>query len=94
MGRTCSLPRATTAQIDHLLEVPEALARFLDFEGGAAPQTRVVRPKGLGGRLLRLFAITITETAPWSAASTPRAEMRAFIDRAAEAGDGVVVHVG
>ena len=72
MGMSCSLHRATSAQIDHLLEVPEALGRFLDLDGGGAPQTRQVRQKGLGGLLLRLLPITIEETVPEPRDPAPR----------------------
>jgi hypothetical protein len=61
MGMTCTLYRATQAEIDHLLEEPAAVANFLDPDDGSAPRVRSVRPTGLLGLALRVFPITITE---------------------------------
>lgn len=62
MGMSCSLHRATAAEIEELIRNPDDLARFLGLDDG--PPVREVRPKGLLGLLLRLTPITITEVDP------------------------------
>jgi hypothetical protein len=64
MGMTCTLHRATEADVARLLADPAALSGFLD--DGTGPRVREVRPKGLLGWLLRLTPITITEVDPES----------------------------
>ncbi len=74
MGLTCSLHRASEAEIKRLLAEPKAMAGFLYPEDGTAPQVKEVRPKGVLGWLLRLTPITIEEVIPDSggAATRPR----------------------
>lgn len=64
MGLTCSLHRASEAEIKWLLTEPDALAGFLYPEDGSTPRVKKVRPKGLLDWLLRLTPITIEEVVP------------------------------
>ena len=64
MGLTCSLHRASEAEITRLLAEPDAMAGFLYPEDGSTPRVREVRPKGVLGWLLRLTPITIEEVVP------------------------------
>ena len=64
MGMTCTLYRASAAEIDRLIDDPDTLDSFLEHYWGPAPQVRSVQPKGLLGFLLRLTPITISEVVP------------------------------
>lgn len=66
MGLTCSLHRASEAEIRRLLGEPDALAGFLYPEDGSTPRVKEVRPKGVLGWLLRLTPIKIEEVVPAS----------------------------
>lgn len=57
MGMTCSLHRATEAEIESLLDDPDAVQSFLGFNEGL--QLKEVKPKGFGlvGLIFRLFPI-------------------------------------
>jgi hypothetical protein len=66
MGLTCSLHRATEADVARLLADPAAVPGFLDPDDGSAPRVREVRPRGILGWLLRLTPITISEVGPGS----------------------------
>jgi len=66
MGLTCSLHRASEAEIKRLLAEPDAMAGFLYPEDGSTPRVKEVRPKGVLGWLLRLTPITIEEVVPES----------------------------
>ena len=75
MGLTCSLHRASEAEIKRLLAEPKAIAGFLYPDDGSTPQVKEVRPKGVLGWLLSLTPITIEEVIPGSdggAATRPR----------------------
>ncbi|CAN7224370.1 YfbM family protein [Mesorhizobium amorphae] len=63
MGLTCSLHRASEAEIKRLLAEPDAIAGFLYPEDGSL-QVRKVWPRGVLGWLLRLTPITIEEVVP------------------------------
>jgi hypothetical protein len=89
MGLTCSLHRASEAEIERLLADPDAVAGFLDPDDGSAPRVREIRPKWGLGWLLRLTPITISEVVPESeggAAIRPP-------DKVAASGDGVVIDI-
>jgi hypothetical protein len=69
---TCSLYRATAADLDRLLADPAAVQSFIESIEGPALPVRQVRPKGILGFLLRLTPITIEEVVPESErAGTP-----------------------
>ena len=61
MGMTCSLHRASEAEIARLLAEPDALANFLYADAGPTLQVREVRPKGILGWLLSLTPIRTEE---------------------------------
>jgi len=63
MGLTCSLHRASEAEIKRLLAEPDAIAGFLYPEDGSL-RVRKVWPRGVLGWLLRLTPITIEEVVP------------------------------
>ena len=63
---TCSLYRATAADLDRLRADPEAMGRFIESIEGPSLPVRQVRPKGILGFLLRLTPITIEEVVPES----------------------------
>ena len=63
MGLTCSLHRASEAEIKRLLAEPDTIAGFLYPEEGSL-QVRKVWPRGVLGWLLRLTPITIEEVVP------------------------------
>ena len=83
MGLTCSLHRASEAEIKRLLAAPDAVAAFLYPEDG--PQVKEVRLKGVLGWLLRLTPIKIEEVVPDSdrgaAARPPDPDRSIDIDR-------------
>ncbi len=62
MSLTCSLHRASEAEIERLLAEPADVAAFLNPDDG--PPVREVRPKGVLGWLLRLTPIKIEEVVP------------------------------
>jgi len=70
MGMTCSMYRATAAELERLIENPDGLEGFLDRIEGAPLPVREVKPKGLLGLLYRLSPVTITEVDP-DAATQP-----------------------
>jgi hypothetical protein len=77
MGTTCTLRRATQAEINRLLATPEDVAAFLYGDALGAPPVEVVRLPGLTGFLMRFFPITITQTAappPGRADAAPNPE--------------------
>ena len=71
MGMTCSLHRATEADVARLLADPAAVVGFLNPDDGSAPRVREVRPKGVLGWLLRLTPITVSEVEPGSGDDLP-----------------------
>ena len=83
MGLTCSLHRASEAEIDRLLAEPDAVDAFLYPEDGTL-KVRAVRPKGVLGWLLRLTPVTIEEVVPGSdsgAAARPDPDRTIDIDK-------------
>lgn len=64
MGLTCSVHRASEAEIGRLLAEPNMVTDFLYPEDASALQVRTVRPTGLLGFLVRLLPITIEEVVP------------------------------
>src|SRR5678815_1198617 len=64
MGLTCTLLRATAAEIEQIIDDPDRLASFVDKIEGPPLAVRTVRMKGVVGFLLRLLPITITEVVP------------------------------
>ena len=64
MGMTCTLYRASAADIERFIKDPDAFAAFREADDATGPPVRVVRPKGLLGFVLRFFPITITEVDP------------------------------
>ena len=62
MGTTCTLRRASQADITRLLASPDDVAEFLYGDDQGAPPVEVVRLPGLAGFLMRFFPITITQT--------------------------------
>ena len=78
MGMTCTVHRATEAEIDRLLEDPDALPDFLDPGGASA--VREVRPKGLLGLLLRLTPVRVYESVPEADAALPPADPEREVD--------------
>jgi hypothetical protein len=74
MGMTCTLRRASAAEVDQLRADPEALERFLNPEGSTPPVVEV-REKGLVGWILRLMPVTVTQVDPnWVPPEHPRAD--------------------
>lgn len=67
---TCSLHRASEAEIERLLAAPDAVTAFLYPGHASAPPTRKALPKGMLGWLLRLTPISIEEAAPVPDGST------------------------
>jgi hypothetical protein len=63
MGLTCSLHRASEAEIKRLLAEPDVIAGFL-YPEDSSLQVRKVWPRGVLGWLLRLTPITIEEVVP------------------------------
>jgi hypothetical protein len=67
MGMTCTLHRATAADIVRLREDPSELSDFLDSTyNGPRLEVEEVRPPGLLGFLLRLTPIKIEQVKPLS----------------------------
>ncbi len=64
MGLTCSLHRASEAEIERLLAESDAVAGFLYPEDGSMLRVKEVRPRGVLGWLFRLTPITIEEVVP------------------------------
>lgn len=64
MGLTCSLFRATSTEIQRIIDDPETLDDFVESVEGNAPKMREYRPKGFLGLLLRLTPIRIEEPVP------------------------------
>jgi hypothetical protein len=64
MGLTCTLFRASSADIERLVHDPDAVAAYVESIEGGAPEMREVRPKGILGFLLRLTPIKISEPVP------------------------------
>ena len=63
MGTTCTVRRASQADITRLLDSPEDVRAFLHGDDRGAPPVEVVRLPGLAGFLMRFLPITITQTA-------------------------------
>jgi Domain of unknown function (DUF1877) len=63
MGMTAGVYRASSAEIQDLIDHPESVGPFLE-SAMWAPPTREVRPKGLLGWLLKLTPVSIHETDP------------------------------
>jgi hypothetical protein len=84
MGLTCSLHRASEAEIKWLLAEPDAVAGFLYPEDGSAPRVRKVRPNGLLGWLMGLTPVTIEEVVPDGGATirSPDSDRSIDIDKA------------
>lgn len=70
MSLTCSLHRASEAEIERLLAAPDAVTAFLYPDDAAAPPVKKLAPKGMLGWLLRLTPVSIEEAAPASDGST------------------------
>jgi hypothetical protein len=64
MGLTCTLFRASNAEIDRVVADPASIDAFIESIEGPPPKMREVRPKGFLGFLLKLTPITISEVEP------------------------------
>jgi hypothetical protein len=64
MGMTCSLHRATAADIGRLRAAPDDVTDFLFPEHSAPPVVTVPPPPGPLGWILRLLPITVTQVDP------------------------------
>jgi hypothetical protein len=64
MGLTCTLFRASNAEIERVVADPDTLDALIESIEGPAPQLREVRPKGFLGFLLKLTPVTISEVVP------------------------------
>jgi hypothetical protein len=63
MGMTCTLRRASAAEVERLRTDPDAVEEFLYPEGSAPPVVEV-REKGLVGLILRLLPVKVTQVDP------------------------------
>jgi hypothetical protein len=82
MGMTCTLYRATAAEIERLIEQPSTLDSFLDFDAGA-PRATPVKEKGLLGLFFRFFGIKVSEVSsacPDENTSTQQIDPERMID--------------
>jgi hypothetical protein len=68
MGLACTPYRATSAEIDRLIQSPDTLQAFYDERRGPAPAVREVKLNGFLGFLLRLTPITVSEVVSMSEA--------------------------
>jgi hypothetical protein len=64
MGMTCTLRRASAADIDRLRAAPTEVANFLFPEHSGPPVVTVPPPPGPLGWILRLLPITVTQVDP------------------------------
>ena len=64
MGMTCTLRRASAAEIERLRAAPEEVAGFLFPEHSAPPLVTVPPPRGPLGWILRLLPITVQQVDP------------------------------
>jgi len=103
MGLTCTLFRASNAEIDGVVGDPGTIDAFVESIEGPPPKMREVRPKGFLGFLLKLTPITISDP---SSSMSPSAteqplsrllacfvEVQTFMSKAAAAGDGVIIRI-
>ena len=63
MGMTCALYRVSASEIAHLRASPEAVQALLSPPGSVPPVVEV-REKGIGGWILRLFGVKVTQVDP------------------------------
>ena len=64
MGMTCTLCRATEADITRLRKAPEDVHEFLFPEASAPPLVNAPPLPGLAGWIMRLFPITVKQNDP------------------------------